>query len=134
MGIATLIQQDLRQIGIEAHVVGLEFRTLIDRVFDSFEYEACVLAFGGGDADPNSSLTLYRTALTVRRDRLRVERGFELLDMGSDVLGFRRGDEFTCVVNMGDESVALPAGDVVLASGPLSEGRLPPDTAVWSTT
>jgi len=92
------------------------------------------LAASSQEADPNSSLTLYRTALTVRRDRLRVERGFELLDMGSDVLGFRRGDEFTCVVNMGDESVALPAGDVVLASGPLSEGRLPPDTAVWSTT
>ncbi len=58
MGIATLIQQDLRQIGIEAHVAGLEFRTLIDRVFDSFEYEACILAFGGGDTDPNSSLNL----------------------------------------------------------------------------
>jgi peptide/nickel transport system substrate-binding protein len=58
MGIATLIQQDLRQIGIDARVAGLEFRTLVGRVFDSFEYEACVLAFGGGDADPNASLTL----------------------------------------------------------------------------
>ena len=56
--IATLIQDDLRQIGIDARVAGLEFRTLLGRVLDSFEYEACVLAFGGGDADPNASLTL----------------------------------------------------------------------------
>ncbi len=61
MGIATLIQQDLRQIGIEVQVAGLEFRTLLHLIFESHEYEACVLAFGGGDADPNSSLTLLST-------------------------------------------------------------------------
>lgn len=92
------------------------------------------LAVSAQEADPHSSLALYRTALALRRGHLQGERGFELLEMGHDVLAFRRGDRFTCAVNMGDDTVALPTGDLVLASGPLAEGGLPPDTAVWSST
>jgi alpha-glucosidase len=34
-------------------------------------------------------------------------------------------------VNFGD-AIALPAGaEVLVASGPLSDGKLPTDTAVW---
>ncbi len=58
MGIATIIQEDLDRLGMEVHVVGLEFRALIDRIFNSFEYEACILGFGGGDGDPNSSIPI----------------------------------------------------------------------------
>jgi alpha-glucosidase len=46
------------------------------------------------------------------------------------VLAFDRGTGLMCAVNLGDEPAALPAGDVLLASGPL-DGALPPDTAVW---
>jgi alpha-glucosidase len=36
------------------------------------------------------------------------------------------------VVNVSDRPIESPvAGTVVLASGPLDDGRLPPDTAVW---
>ena len=82
---------------------------------------------------PTPTLTLYRTALRLRRELLVDEAGFELVDLGDDVLAFRRGAGFLCVANMGDEPVALPAGTVVLASGPLLDGRLPADTAVWAT-
>jgi alpha-glucosidase len=34
-------------------------------------------------------------------------------------------------VNFGPDLADLPAGDVVLASGPLHDGRIPTDTAVW---
>jgi alpha-glucosidase len=34
-------------------------------------------------------------------------------------------------VNAGDQPVPLPAGDLVLASGPVPDAVLPPDTAVW---
>jgi alpha-glucosidase len=33
--------------------------------------------------------------------------------------------------NCGSRPVRLPEGDVVLSSGPLTGGMLPPDTAVW---
>jgi alpha-glucosidase len=36
-----------------------------------------------------------------------------------------------CVVNFGEEPVALPSGDVVLTSGPVTDGMLSSDTAAW---
>lgn len=56
---ATLIQADLEDIGIEVRVVPLEFRALLDRVFQSFDYEASVLGLGGGDGDPNSEMNVW---------------------------------------------------------------------------
>ncbi len=83
--------------------------------------------------DRSSTLNLYRAALAMRRTWLVDEVGFELVDHGPNVLAFRRGDGFVCVANMGDESVALPDGEVLLASGSISGHELPPDTAVWMT-
>ena len=54
LGMATIVQEDLRQLGIGATVVGLEFRALLDRVFNSFDYEAVVLSMNSGDTDPNA--------------------------------------------------------------------------------
>ncbi len=54
MGMATIVQEDLRQVGIAATVVGLEFRALLDRVFNRFDYEAVVLSMTSGDTDPNA--------------------------------------------------------------------------------
>ena len=36
-----------------------------------------------------------------------------------------------CLTNFGPEPVDVPAGEVVLASGPLAEGRVLTDTTVW---
>ena len=35
------------------------------------------------------------------------------------------------LLNAGSTPVPLPAGEVLIASGPLDGNRLPPDTAVW---
>ena len=52
--------------------------------------------------------------------------------MGDDVLAFTRGDGFACVLNLSNGPIELPAHDtVLLTSGPLDEGLLPPDTAAW---
>jgi peptide/nickel transport system substrate-binding protein len=37
----------------------LEFRALLDRVFQSHDYEAAVLALGGGDVDPNPQMNVW---------------------------------------------------------------------------
>jgi alpha-glucosidase len=89
------------------------------------------LAASVQEGDPDSTLTLYRSALQLRRERLVDAHDFELVDLGHDVLAFRRGSGFVCVANMGAQPVALPDGDILLASGPLSDGSLPPDTTVW---
>ncbi len=59
MKMATLLQDDLSQLGMQVHVVPLEFRALIDRVFQSFDYDAAVMGLGGGDADPNPEMNVW---------------------------------------------------------------------------
>ncbi len=59
---ATLLQDDLGKLGMAAQVVPLEFRSLIERVTGSFDYEASILGLGGGDPDPNSTLNVWQSA------------------------------------------------------------------------
>ena len=47
------------------------------------------------------------------------------------MLAFRRGSGVLCVVNYGDGSVALPTGEVLVASLPGIGTTLPHDAAVW---
>ncbi len=91
------------------------------------------------DAEPDSILRFYRTALAARHAEpaLLAEHGqpVEWLSGAEEpVLHFRRGSTFDCLVNLGAQPVALPAGrQVVLASAALPTGEdiLPTDTAVW---
>ncbi|MCX2180630.1 glycoside hydrolase family 13 protein [Streptomyces sp. SKN60] len=85
-------------------------------------------------ADPDSLLTLYRTALALRR----TEPGFgdgpmDWLPAAPGVLAFRRPYGLLHVTNLSAEPVPLPPHALLLlASGPLTEaGELPPDTSVW---
>lgn len=59
MKMATIIQDDLSKLGMDVHVVPLEFRALLDRVFQTYDYEASIMALGGGDADPNPELNVW---------------------------------------------------------------------------
>ncbi|WP_232547260.1 glycoside hydrolase family 13 protein [Propioniciclava soli] len=83
-------------------------------------------------ADPASTLNLYRRALHLRRDLpdLRTDAfAWHALD-GGEVLAFTRG-AVVVVVNFGAEPVELPAGEVLVASAELTDGRLGTDAAAW---
>jgi peptide/nickel transport system substrate-binding protein len=56
---ATIIQQDLKELGIAAQVVPLEFHSVLDRIFQTHDYEAAVLGLGGGDVDPDSQMNVW---------------------------------------------------------------------------
>jgi peptide/nickel transport system substrate-binding protein len=56
---ATLIQADLKELGMDVRVVPLEFRALVDRVVETFDYEASIQGLGGGDADPNAEMSIW---------------------------------------------------------------------------
>ncbi len=56
---ATLIQDDLKQLGIRVQVVPLEFRSLLDRVTQTKEYDACVMGIASFDADPNTDINVW---------------------------------------------------------------------------
>lgn len=82
--------------------------------------------------DPDSTLEMYRNALRLRREYNLGGGSLSWLDSGcATVLAFYNGD-VTVVSNMGTEASLLPAGSVVLASGPVGEDRLlPPNTTAW---
>jgi peptide/nickel transport system substrate-binding protein len=56
---ATIIQQDLRELGIHLQVMPLEFHSMLDRIFQTYDYEAAVMGMGGADVDPNSQMNLW---------------------------------------------------------------------------
>jgi alpha-glucosidase len=88
-------------------------------------------------ADPGSMLSLYRTALRLRRDRPELGDGpFAWLQSPPGTLAFARGDGLVCTVNLTGEPVELPRpGGLLLSSVPIDEGsgtiRLPADSAAW---
>ncbi len=83
--------------------------------------------------DTGSTLSLVRRALELRASHPGFT-GTELEWFGAPdgCLAFRRsGSTLVCALNTSEEPVVLPPGDLLLSSGPLDDGMLPPDTAVW---
>ena len=56
---ATLIQEDLKSLGIQVSVVALDFPALIERLMHSQDYEACLLGLENVDPDPNSMMNIW---------------------------------------------------------------------------
>ncbi len=56
---ATMIQQDLAQIGIRLNVVTLDFPSLIERITHTFNYEACLLGLVNDDLDPSAQMAVW---------------------------------------------------------------------------
>lgn len=56
---ATIIQQDLKELGVTAQVVTLDFHSVLDRIFQTHDYEAAVLGLSEGDVDPNSQMNVW---------------------------------------------------------------------------
>jgi alpha-glucosidase len=95
------------------------------------------LTVASQEADPASTLHLYRTALRLRRELADLGDGpLEWIEVADpDVLAFRRGDRFQCVVNTGDAPIALPAHeDLLLTSSPLDGALLPGNSTAWLST
>lgn len=58
--IATVVQDDLAALGLEVRVAALEFRALVERVTRTRDFDAAVMALGGGDTDPNAEANVWR--------------------------------------------------------------------------
>lgn len=56
---AAIIQDDLSQLGMNVHVVPLEFRSMVDRLLNTFDYEAAIMGLVSGDADPTADMNVW---------------------------------------------------------------------------
>ncbi|HEY0718713.1 MAG TPA: alpha-amylase family glycosyl hydrolase, partial [Streptosporangiaceae bacterium] len=91
--------------------------------------------------DRDSFLSLYRDALQLRRSHPALGFGpgqdaggpaMQWLSGPDGTLIFSREPGFVFAANLGPAEVALPPHSrVLLASGPIGDGKLPPDTAAW---
>jgi peptide/nickel transport system substrate-binding protein len=57
--IAELIRQDLEKLGMKVSVAALDFRTFVQRVTQSHDYEAAVMGLASGDVDPNGEMNVW---------------------------------------------------------------------------
>ena len=89
--------------------------------------------------DPASTLELCRAALALRT-RLHDTGAWTADDPvhievdRDDGLLIRRGTAFRLVLAMGERPVRRPPGRLLLASGPVEDAWIPPDTGVWLST
>lgn len=81
--------------------------------------------------EPGSTLEFYRRAIQLRAGRAEFAGSRIQLENSGEVLTLRREGGLTCVLNTGAGPAALPAGEVLLSSGALTDGILGPDSAVW---
>jgi len=83
-------------------------------------------------ADPDSTLSLYRKALRLRRQLPELHSTeFVWQQAPAGCLAFRRGPNLVVALNAGDVAVPLPPGEVLLASSDFDGDKLPANTAAW---
>ncbi|CAN5356526.1 glycoside hydrolase family 13 protein [soil metagenome] len=87
------------------------------------------LTVAAQEGDAASTLEFYRRALAARRTLPSTDTVEVAVAVDGDVLTISR-EGVTVLLNCGAEDVPLPAGEVIVASGPATD-RLPADTAVW---
>lgn len=57
--IASLVEQDLSEIGIKLNLVILDFASLVERISRTFNYESCLLSLSNMDLDPNTQMNFW---------------------------------------------------------------------------
>jgi peptide/nickel transport system substrate-binding protein len=56
---ASLIQEDLKPLGMNVHQAPMDFHSIGDRVQNTHQFEAAILSLATPDADPNPDLAVY---------------------------------------------------------------------------
>ncbi len=59
---ATLVQDDLKQLGMKAQVVSLEFRAATDHILQSHDFDVALMGLGSGDVDPTPAMSVLMSS------------------------------------------------------------------------
>jgi peptide/nickel transport system substrate-binding protein len=144
---AALIQDDLSQLGMRVHVVPLEFQAVMSRVFDTYNYEACVLGLVSGDADPNPEMNVWTTGggthvwdlSSTKPDTSWQSELDQLMHQQMTILDYRKRqavyDRVQQIVAEEDPIICLVSPDVLIAARNDVGGLKPAvmrDYALWN--
>lgn len=58
--IASIVHDDLARLGIDVRVSALEFRAYVERLTRTRDFDAAIMALGGGDTDPNAEAGVWQ--------------------------------------------------------------------------
>ena len=56
---ATILQADFKDLGIQVTITPAEFRSLLDRVLKTRQFDTTLMGLGGGSADPNAEMNVW---------------------------------------------------------------------------
>ena len=82
-------------------------------------------------AQAGSTLEIYRTALKARKKYQSTEDLTWIKSGDPQVLHFARANGWHCIMNFDGGPYKLPKGEVLVASGKISGGKVSKDTCVW---
>lgn len=81
--------------------------------------------------EDGSALALFTRALRLRHQHLPPDEGLEWLDLGADVVAFRRSSGLVCVTAFATTPVMLPDGHVLLSTRPIENRTVQGESTVW---
>jgi peptide/nickel transport system substrate-binding protein len=58
---AAMIQDDLKKLGIKLNLQSLDFKTLVEKINLTFDYECALMGLGGGGVDPASQVNVLKS-------------------------------------------------------------------------
>jgi peptide/nickel transport system substrate-binding protein len=59
---AQLIQDDFKKLGIKLNYLAIDFRSLVEKINATFDYECALMGLGGGGVDPASQLNVLKSS------------------------------------------------------------------------
>jgi peptide/nickel transport system substrate-binding protein len=77
---ATLIQEDLAQVGIRVRLQATEFGVMTDAVLKTRKFEGALWGIVSGDADPNSEMSVWTSSGTLHVWNLKSTAGVQPLE------------------------------------------------------
>ena len=74
---------------------------------------------------------MYREALALRKQLQTDEELRWVPTKSTEVLHFVRPNGWNCIMNFNSKAYKMPLGEILVASGALKAGKIPPNTTVW---
>ena len=78
-----------------------------------------------------TTLEMYREALALRKVLQTEEELHWLPTKSVEVLHFARPNGWHCIMNFNSKPYKMPKGEILISSGPLKAGKIPPNTTIW---
>ena len=78
-----------------------------------------------------TTLEMHRDALKLRKILQTEEELKWVKTTSSEVIHFARPNGWNCIMNFNGAPYKMPKGEILMASGPLKNGKIPANTTIW---